>query len=105
MRNSTLPVFAPASENPQKKQSESATGRVQKNVPDGRLASRHEGLMDLVGGRIKRDKNESGPGVSPEPGASIGWTRFSQSPPNQQSEDCIFSDMRGFSDGENNRVN
>src|SRR5206468_7494715 len=100
-----LPVFAPASDNPQKKQSESAAEGVENDVPNRGLPRRHESLMDLVAGRIERDDNKSGTCVRPEPGARVGGAWLSQGAPNEHGENGIFGDMRGLADSKDNRVN
>ena len=99
-----LPVFAPASNNPQKKQSESAASRVQQHVPHRSLPRWHEPLVNLVGGCIKRDEKKSQTGLRPQPGTSMGCIEFSQCAPNEQPKKRIFSNVRSFANGKYNCV-
>lgn len=58
-------MFAPASNNPQKKQSESPAERVDEDIPDGRLARGNEGLVKFIARGVKRNGEQGETGLGP----------------------------------------
>jgi len=98
------PTLAPASYNPNQKQSENGTSRINEHVEYGGFTGRHEALVKLVGGRVRRRANKCEGCGSPGPG---GWACLgAEGPttPDQHGEDGLLGHMRRFPHYHDNRM-
>src|SRR5690242_16461741 len=97
-----LPELAPASDNPDKKQSQSATEGIDQHIDNGSLPRRNKELVKLVARRIGGYEQQGVPRGRPIPFPGRGARR--QGDPAKQRQDGVFGKVRAFARSKNDHV-
>src|SRR5712672_1031898 len=98
------PTLAPASYNPNQKQRENGTCRIDEHIDYRGLTRGHEALVKLVAGRVRRRPKKCERCSSPGPGGWSGLRAVALTAPNQHREDGVLGHMRRFPHYHDNRM-